>query len=166
MSFLHRVPHALPGSDLPNPKEEMMFFTPDRRWKGLGLPVLLAISLGAQSTPSNIGPTPPPQVNADLSVTYFLNAPNAKEVLLADTAISPGPPGRPLTKGPDGMWTVTTPPYEPGTHYYGFLIDGVLTGDLGGTAITDRLPRGFLLFESIDIRGATPLFTDVRAVPH
>jgi enterochelin esterase family protein len=105
-------------------------------------------------------------MNADLSVTYFLNAPNAKEVLLADTAVSPGPPGRPLSKGPDGMWTVTTPPYEPGTHYYGFLIDGVLTGDLGGTAVTERLPRGFLLFESIDVRGAAGLFTDVRAVPH
>jgi hypothetical protein len=33
----------------------------------------LAISLAAQTTLSNIGPTPPPQVNADLSVTYFLN---------------------------------------------------------------------------------------------
>jgi enterochelin esterase family protein len=130
------------------------------------LPALLAASLFAQTTPSNIGPTPPPLVNADLSVTYFLNAPNAHEVLLADTAVSPGPPGRPLTKGPDGMWSVTTPPYEPGTHYYNFLIDGVLTGDLGGTAVTDRLSRGFLLFESIDVRGPEPLFTDIRKVPH
>jgi enterochelin esterase-like enzyme len=127
---------------------------------------VLAASLPAQTTPSNIGPTPPPRVNDDLSVTYFLNAPNAKEVLLADTAVSPGPPGRPLSKGDDGMWSVTTPPYEPGTHYYGFLIDGVLTGDLGGTAVTDRLSRGFLLFESIDVRGSEPLFTDVRKVQH
>jgi enterochelin esterase family protein len=97
-------------------------------------------------------------------VTYFLNAPNAKEVLLADTAVSPGPPGRPLSKGDDGMWSVTTPPYELGTHYYGFLIDGVPTGDLGGTAVTDRLSRGFLLFESIDVRGSEPLFTDVCKV--
>jgi enterochelin esterase-like enzyme len=130
------------------------------------LPAVAAAGLWAQSTPSNIGPTPPPRVNGDLSVTYFLNAPNAKDVRLADTAASPGPPGTPLTKGSDGMWTVTTTPYELGTHYYGFLIDGVLTGDLGGTAVTDRLSRGFLLFESIDVRGPEPLFTDVRPVPH
>jgi len=99
-------------------------------------------------------------------VAYFLNAPNAKEVLLADTAVSPAPPGRPLIKASDGMWSVTTPPYEPGTHYYGFLIDGVLTGDLGGTVVTDRLSRGFLLFEAIDVRGAEPLFTDTRQAPH
>jgi hypothetical protein len=105
---------------------------------------VLAASQPAQTKASNIGPTPPPRVNDDLSVAYFLSAPNAKEVLLADTAVSPGPPLRPLSKGDDGMWSVTTPPYEPGTHYYGFLIDGVLTGDLGGTAVTDRLSRGFL----------------------
>src|SRR5215467_12014677 len=64
------------------------------------------------------------------------------------------------------MWSVTAGPYEVGTHYYGFLIDGVLTGDLGGTAVTDRLSRGFLLFESIDVRGPEPLFTDIRPVPH
>src|SRR5262249_38695751 len=107
----------------------------------------LAPHLLAQTAqPANIGPTPPPRVNDDLSVTYFLNTPNAKEVRLADTAVSPGPPGTLLTKGADGMWTLTTPPYELGTHYYGFLIDGVLTGDIGGTAVTDRLSRGFFLF--------------------
>jgi len=77
---------------------------------------VLAASLLAQTTPSNIGPTPPPRVNDDLSMMYYLNAPNAKEVLLADTAVSPGPPGRPVSAGDDGMWSVTTPPYEPGTH--------------------------------------------------
>src|SRR5215831_9857545 len=128
--------------------------------------LLPAASLFGQTTPSNIGPNPPPRVNEDLTVTYFLNAPNAKEVLLADTAVSPGPPGKPLTQGPDGMWSVRVGPYEVGTHYYGFLIDGVLTGDLGGTAVTDRLSRGFLLFEPIDVRGPEPLFTDIRKVAH
>jgi hypothetical protein len=74
--------------------------------------LLPAASLFGQTTPSNIGPNPPPRVNEDLTVTYFLNAPNAKKVLLTDTAVSPGPPGRPLTKGPDGMWSVTAGPYE------------------------------------------------------
>src|SRR5215831_14330212 len=55
---------------------------------------------------------------------------------------------------------------KPATHYYGFVIDGVLTGDMGGTAVTDRLSRGFLLFEPIDVRGPEPLFTDIRKVAH
>jgi hypothetical protein len=124
------------------------------------------IGLLAQTMPVNIGPTPPPRVNSDLSVTYFLNAPDAKEVRLGDTVFSPSPPGIPLTKGADGVWSVTTPPYELGTHYYGFLVDGVTTGDLGGTARTERLPRGYFLFEQLDVRGPEPLYTDIRKVPH
>src|SRR5262245_35044397 len=83
-----------------------MLFRSDRKRDLMALPLMLAPTLWGQTTPANIGPNPPPRVNADFSVTYFLNAPNAKEVLLADTAVSPGPPGRPLTKGPDGAWTV------------------------------------------------------------
>jgi enterochelin esterase family protein len=61
---------------------------------------------------------------------------------------------------------VTTPPYELGTHYYGFLVDGVTTGDVGGTARTERLPRGYFLFEQLDVRGPEALYTDIRKVPH
>ena len=125
-----------------------------------------AVLLAQTIEPVNIGPTPPPRVNPDLSVTYFLNAPNAKEVRLGDTVFSPSPPGIPLVKGPDGVWSVTTPPYELGTHFYGFLVDGVTTGDIGGTARTERLPRGNFLFESLDVRGSEPLYTDIRNVPH
>jgi enterochelin esterase family protein len=114
----------------------------------------------------NLGPTPPPRVNPDLSVTYFLNAPNAKEVRLGDTVFAPMLPGILMTKGPDGMWSATTPPYELGTHFYGFLVDGVTTGDIGGTSRTERLPRGNVFFESVDVRGPDPLFTDLRQVPH
>jgi enterochelin esterase-like enzyme len=127
--------------------------------------IVVELSLLAQ-VPVNIGDTPPPRVNADLSVTYFLNAPDAKEVRLGDTVFAPDPPGIPLTKGPDGMWSVTTPPYELGTHNFGFVVDGVLTGDMGGTAHTERLPLGYLLFEQLDVRGPDPLVTDVRQVPH
>ena len=114
----------------------------------------------------NTLPTPPPRVNPDLTVTYFLNAPNAREVRLVDTVHSPGPPGIPLTKGADGIWSLTTPPYEAGTHSYAFIVDGVLTGDVFSTAPQERLPRPTVPFELIDVRGSEPLFTDVRAVRH
>src|SRR5690242_20111946 len=68
---------------------------------------LLGASLLAQTgQPVNIGPTPPPRVNADLSVTYFVNAPGAREVRLGDSVFAPEPPGIPLVKGSDGMWSV------------------------------------------------------------
>jgi enterochelin esterase family protein len=114
----------------------------------------------------NTLPTPPPRVNSDLTVTYFLNAPDASEVRLADTTHSPGPPGIPMTKGPDGIWSVTTPPYEIGTHSYAFAIDGVVTGSIFSTEAGERLPRPSVLFETVDVRGSEPLFTDVRPVPH
>ena len=110
-------------------------------------------------------PTPPPRVNPDLTVTYFFNAPSAREVRLSDSVHFP-PPGLPLTRGPDGIWSVTTPPYEAGTHNYAFVVDGVVTGDLFGTTPTERLPRTFVTFELIDVRGSEPLFTDIRKVSH
>jgi enterochelin esterase-like enzyme len=114
----------------------------------------------------NTLPTPPPRLNPDLTVTYFFNAPNAKEVRLLDTTHSPGPPGLPMTRGADGMWSVTTRPYELGTHAYGFVVDGVVTGDLFSTAAAERLPRPSVLFETLDVRGSQPLFTDIEKVPH
>jgi enterochelin esterase-like enzyme len=119
--------------------------------------VLTCAALAAQITQ---------RVNPDLSVTYFVNAPDAKDVRLADSVFSLGPPGLALTKGSDGIWSVTTPPYEPGTHRYGFVLDGVITGDFWDTAPKDRLPRGHFPFELIDVRGSQPLFHDLQQVPH
>ncbi len=127
----------------------------------------LPISLLAQDNPIiNRGATQLPRVNLDFSVTFFLNAPGAKEVRFVDSVHSPGPPGILMTKDSNGVWSVTTPPYEAGTHYYGFVVDGVITGDIGGTAVTDRLARGNIAFELIDVRGSDPLFTDLLKVPH
>jgi len=129
--------------------------------------LLTAIAFGTLSGQIlNNLPTAPPRVNPDLTVTYFFNAPNASEVRLVDTVHSPGPPGTPMTKGADGIWSVTTPPYEAGTHSYAFLVDGVITGDLFSTAIAERLPRPNVLFELVDVRGPEPLITDVQPVPH
>jgi enterochelin esterase family protein len=125
-----------------------------------------ALGLQAQVAFINAVPTPPPRVNPDLSVTFFMNAPDAKEVRFADSYHWPGPPGAAMTKGADGVWSLTTPPYEPGTHSYAFAIDGVLTGNIFSTETGDRLPRSNVVFEMIEVRGDEPLFTDMRAVPH
>lgn len=111
------------------------------------------------------GPVSSPRVNPDLSVTYFVNV-DARDVRLADSVFSLGPPFLPFAKGPDGIWSLTTPPYEPGTHVYGFVIDGVPTGARADNSINDRLPQGYYPFELIDVRGSEQLFYDLRQVPH
>ena len=132
--------------------------------KNQGFLLFITASLHAQLI--NNLPTQPPRINPDLSVTYFLNAPKANEVRLVDSTHSPGPPGLPLTRDFDGIWSVTTPPYEAGTHSYAFIVDGVLTGNLFSTAAAERLPRPNVLFELLEVRGSESLLTDIQAVPH
>jgi enterochelin esterase-like enzyme len=110
-------------------------------------------------------PLPSVSVNADMTVTYRVTAPNAKEVLLIDSVLT-REPGLPMTRGSDGVWTVTAGPYEAGDHQYVFLIDGVRTGDFGAGRNTERLPRPATIFEIVQVRGADPLPVDLQNVPH
>ena len=97
---------------------------------------LWCISAGQAS--AQRGPTPPyedvknipvsPEVHSDRTVSFRLFAPKASEVLLM------GSPGilevikkpLPLTKGDDGVWSVTTGPLPAGFYTYGYAIDGGL----------------------------------------
>ena len=110
-------------------------------------------------------PRPSVTVNDDLTVTYLVTAPNAKEVLLIDSILAPAP-GVPMTRGGDGVWTVTVGPYEPGDHSYVFVIDGVRTGDFGPGRNTDRIGRPAAIFEIVQVRGAGSLPFDLQKVPH
>src|SRR3954451_21753550 len=123
---------------------------------------VLAVMVFCASLPGQITQ----RVNPDLSVTYFVDAPDAKDVRLADSVFSQHPPGLPLTKGPDGSWSITTPRYQPGTYEYRFVLDGVLSGDAWGSALREPLPRRSFPFEMIDVCGCYPLFHDLQLVPH
>src|SRR4051812_46664266 len=98
-----------------------MIESASRRWILAG--IAIATWSGTQ-LPAQQRPVAAPRINPDLSVTYFLNV-DANSVVLVDSVFAPVPPGIPLAKGPDGIWSVTTPPYEPGAHEYGFVVDGV-----------------------------------------
>src|SRR5689334_22745034 len=100
--------------------------------KTAGFMVLVCASLTGQVQ----GPVAPPRVNADLSVTYFVNV-DAASVELVDSVFSVSPPFLPFTKGADGIWSVTTPPYEAGTHVYGIVINGVPTGARADNSVND-----------------------------
>jgi hypothetical protein len=58
-----------------------------------------------------------PRIHPDLRVTFKLRAPDAKRVALqgGDGLVNGS---LDLTRGEDGIWSVTTPPAVPGFHYY------------------------------------------------
>jgi enterochelin esterase-like enzyme len=98
-----------------------------------GLAGTLFFSQGlAQATPSdtNLSGQAFPRINADLSVTVRLKAPEAGTVMLEG---GDGLVARPLalTKNSDGLWEVTTPPAAPGFHYHWFTVDGLRVNDPG-----------------------------------
>jgi enterochelin esterase-like enzyme len=62
---------------------------------------------------------------------------------------------RALTRGADGVWTLTLPPVEADLYEYHFVIDG--------TGVLD--PRN-LVESLLDVPGNGPLFYDVKQVPH
>src|SRR5690348_3557466 len=67
-----------------------------------------------------------PRVLPENRVIFQLRAPNAQKVVVQI-------PGRPfeMTKGADGVWSVTSTPLVPGFHYYTFFVDGVAMNDYG-----------------------------------
>src|ERR671912_459952 len=68
------------------------------------------------------GPGRSPDVSADRRITFRLAAPSAQQVTVAGEL--DGQP-HPMTKGTDGVWTVTVGPLAPDIYTYSFNIDGV-----------------------------------------
>lgn len=83
----------------------------------------------AQPAPTNVLGAQYPRVLPDHRVMFQLRALNAKTVRVQ----IPGGPFD-MTRGADGLWSVTTAPLVPGFHYYTFLVDGVAMNDYGSHA--------------------------------
>jgi enterochelin esterase family protein len=103
-----------------------------------------------------------PQVNADRTVTLRFRAPNAKEVTLVGEL-----DGRtyPMTKGDDGVWTVTIGPLAPDVYNYQFNVDGVIAMDPANPSVK----LGFGAFPPanlVEVPGDGLQFYDARPVPH
>jgi enterochelin esterase-like enzyme len=77
---------------------------------------------------SNVPGAQIPSIHPDRRITFALKAPDAASVLVAGgDGLGAGP--FPMTKGADGIWSVTTPPSVPGFHYYWLVLDGVAVND-------------------------------------
>lgn len=66
-----------------------------------------------------------PEVAADRRITFRIRAPQAQSVGLTASDIPGNGQARNLTKGDNGVWTLTLGPVDPGAYRYTFNVDGV-----------------------------------------
>jgi enterochelin esterase family protein len=116
-------------------------------------------------TPALAQPRPQivsPEVRTDRTITLRYLAPNAREVV-ANGELDGKP--YPLTKGSDGVWSVTIGPLAPDIYTYAFNVDGVI-------ALDPRNPNtkygygNFGPVSVVEVPGDGPSFYDVKDVPH
>lgn len=80
-----------------------------------------------QGSPATRGPQiVSPQVNSDRTITLRFRAPAAKQVVVIGEIDGKD---HPMTKGDDGVWTVTIGPLPPDIYNYQFRVDGVVAMD-------------------------------------
>ena len=103
-----------------------------------------------------------PEVGKDGSITLRLLAPNAQQVVASGEL--DGKP-HPLTKGENGIWSVTIGPLPPDIYTYGFNVDGLTVLDPRNTN-TKMGYGGFGPVSVVEVPGEGPQFYDVRPVPH
>ena len=101
-----------------------------------------------------------PEYNADGSVTFRCQAPDAREVKLDCQMLAQAAP---MYKGENGVWTITVTPGKPDIYPYCFLIDGMQVADPNNMFI---FPNEGFKNSLADVRGPVPSVQDIRDVPH
>jgi len=102
-----------------------------------------------------------PTIHPDRRITFTIKAPEARNVTVAGgDGLGSGP--FTMTKGADGLWSVTTPPAVPGFHYYWFVVDGVQVNDPASeTFFGYGKPTG-----GLDVPEAGAGYYAIKDVPH
>lgn len=101
-----------------------------------------------------------PEVHADNTVTFRYMAPEADTVKV-DGQFERGQTL--MTKGEDGVWSVTVGPIKPDMYPYNFVVDGISVMDPGNPFYFENERfKGSIL----DVEGSTPLVHSIQDVPH
>ena len=101
-----------------------------------------------------------PEYHADGSVTFRCQAANAKAVELDCQMFSQA---QPMTKGENGVWSITVTPGKPDIYPYAFVIDGTKIADPNNMFI---FPNEGFKYSLADVRGPEPSVQDIQDVPH
>jgi enterochelin esterase family protein len=126
---------------------------------------ILTASIAAAQPPGGRGRGPAlvsPEVGADRGVTLRYLAPNATAVTASGEL--DGKP-HPMTKGENGVWSVTVGPLAPDIYTYAFNVDGVVALDPRNVN-TKYGYGGFGPVSIVQVPGDGPQFYDVKNVPH
>lgn len=121
--------------------------------------LLVAAVCAAQTQPTAADRVVSPEV-AGGSVTFRIYAPKAESVTLNGDWMKLGA-RVPMTKGADGVWTVTQGPFEPQVHLYSFNVDGMNIADPVNPRIKLRARTSASL---VEIPGDAPWIA--KEVPH
>ncbi len=99
-----------------------------------------------------------PKLHPDNRVTFQVRAPEAQSVVADITKKFP------MTKGENGVWTVTTDPIPEGFHYYSIIIDGVAVVDPSAQVAYYGMSR---MASGIDIpEDGDNTYYETQDVPH
>ncbi len=113
------------------------------------------------------GPAPvrSPEVHPDNKVTFRLRAPQATLVeVTGEVARGKGPQA--MTKGSDGVWSLTLGPFTPEIWIYNFRVQGVELPDPSNISLMPRAAGTAAGSSFVEIPGDGPAFYDARPVPH
>jgi enterochelin esterase-like enzyme len=105
-----------------------------------------------------------PEVHADRTVTLRFRAPDATHVDLTGE-ITLGHGAQAMTKGEDGIWTLTVGPLPAEIWSYNFRVQGIDVPDPSNPSIKP-VPPGFPISSFVEVPGDSPAFYDSRPVPH
>jgi enterochelin esterase-like enzyme len=132
----------------------------------LGLAVVLCGPGTAAFAQPPAPPRPPqfvsPEVGTDGRVTFRIHAPNAQSVrLVAGDIVGLAPEAAQMTKGEEGVWSVTVATPEPGAYRYHINVDGVATIDPRNPATSESFQNTWSV---VSVPGSQPW--DTNDVPH
>lgn len=108
-----------------------------------------------------------PEVHADRTVTFRIQAPEAKSVELNGAVLAAL--GRnwgetlPFTRNEAGLWTLTLGPLRPDIYAYLIRIDGVQVADPNNAIAAST---GMPPYSQLVVHGDAPAYYDARPVPH
>ena len=132
--------------------------------KILSVLAIIAVLIPAMAQPQRGGrPAGPssasPIVNPDNTVTFNLNAPEAKSVIISAQFA----PKTEMQRRDDGVWTITLGPVAPDIYPYCFEVDGIAVMDPQNP---DWFPNEGFKNSMVDVRGSQPMDHAVKSVPH
>jgi enterochelin esterase-like enzyme len=132
------------------------------RWALATCAGVMALAAALSAQPSAVRS---PEVHADRTVTFRLRAPDATAVALVGE-VTQGKGPQAMSKGGDGVWSVTVGPLSPEIWSYNFRIQGVDLQDPANINVMPRAAGTAAPSNFVEVPGDAPAFYDARAVPH